>query len=68
MAGKNGKRRVVVTGMGIVSCLGNDMATVSEALQRTRPGIRFMPQYAELGLRTCASSRPASAMASRIDT
>jgi 3-oxoacyl-[acyl-carrier-protein] synthase-1 len=57
MAG-NGQRRVVVTGMGIVSCLGNDMATVSEALQRTRPGIRFMPQYAELGLRSQVAGVP----------
>ena len=54
----NGQRRVVVTGMGIVSCLGNDMATVSEALQRTRPGIRSMPEYAELGLRSQVAGVP----------
>ena len=63
----NGQRRVVVTGMGIVSCLGNDMATVSEALQRTRPGIRFMPQYAELGLRSQVAGVPEIDLDAAID-
>jgi 3-oxoacyl-[acyl-carrier-protein] synthase-1 len=62
-----GQRRVVVTGMGIVSCLGNDMATVSEALQRTRPGIRFMPQYAELGLRSQVAGVPEIDLDAAID-
>jgi len=53
-----GQRRVVVTGMGIVSCLGNDLDTVSQALQRTRPGIRYMPEYAELGLRSQVAGVP----------
>lgn len=46
------QRRVVVTGMGVVSCLGNDPATVSTALRESRSGIRFVPEYAELGLRS----------------
>jgi 3-oxoacyl-[acyl-carrier-protein] synthase-1 len=66
MAG-NGQRRVVVTGMGIVSCLGNDLGTVSEALQRTRPGIRFMPQYAELGLRSQVAGVPEIDLDAAID-
>ena len=45
-------RRVVVTGMGIASCLGNDMDTVSAALRDSRPGIRFLPDHAERGLRS----------------
>ncbi len=45
-------RRVVVTGMGIASCLGNDMDTVSAALRESRPGIRFLPDHAERGLRS----------------
>ena len=45
-------RRVVVTGMGITSCLGNDLDTVSSALRESRPGIRFLPDAAEHGLRS----------------
>jgi 3-oxoacyl-[acyl-carrier-protein] synthase-1 len=45
-------RRVVVTGMGIVSCLGNDKESVSDALRHTRSGISFNPSFAEIGLRS----------------
>ena len=45
-------RRVVITGIGIVSCLGNDKQTVSESLRHGRSGIRFRPEYAERGLRS----------------
>ncbi|HEY1141263.1 MAG TPA: beta-ketoacyl-ACP synthase I [Lysobacter sp.] len=45
-------RRVVVTGMGIVSPLGNDAATVTSALREGRSGLRAVPEYAELGLRS----------------
>ena len=45
-------RRVVVTGMGIASCLGNDLGTVSSALRESRAGIRFLPDHAERGLRS----------------
>ena len=45
-------RRVVVTGMGIASCLGNDLDTVSSALRESRAGIRFLPDHAERGLRS----------------
>ncbi|WP_315387454.1 beta-ketoacyl-ACP synthase I [uncultured Stenotrophomonas sp.] len=45
-------RRVVITGMGITSCLGNDLDTVSSALREGRPGIRSLPDHAEAGLRS----------------
>jgi len=45
-------RRVVITGIGIVSCLGNDKATVTESLRSGRSGIKFKPEYAERGLRS----------------
>lgn len=45
-------RRVVVTGMGIVSSLGNNKAEVLESLKNTRSGIKFSPEYAELGFRS----------------
>ncbi len=45
-------RRVVITGMGITSCLGNDLDTVSSALREGRAGIRYLPDHAEAGLRS----------------
>jgi 3-oxoacyl-[acyl-carrier-protein] synthase-1 len=45
-------RRVVITGMGITSCLGNDLDTVSRALRESRSGITFLPDHAEAGLRS----------------
>jgi 3-oxoacyl-[acyl-carrier-protein] synthase-1 len=48
-------RRVVVTGIGIVSCLGNDKQTVLESLRLARSGIRFNPTYKEMGLRSHVS-------------
>jgi len=45
-------RRIVVTGLGIVSPLGNDADTVSASLREGRSGIRFIPEYAEMGLRS----------------
>ncbi len=51
-------RRVVVTGMGIVSCLGNGLDSVSAALRAGRSGIRHVPGYAELGLRSQVAGIP----------
>ena len=45
-------RRVVITGMGIVSCLGNNKAAVLDSLQNGRSGIRFREDYKELGFRS----------------
>ena len=45
-------RRIAITGMGIVSCLGNDVDTVSAALRESRSGIRALPDHAEVGLRS----------------
>jgi 3-oxoacyl-[acyl-carrier-protein] synthase-1 len=45
-------RRVAITGMGIVSCLGNDKAAVADALQQGRSGIRFNSVFQEMKLRS----------------
>ena len=45
-------RRVVITGMGLVSCLGNTKETVLESLRQTKPGITFNEKFAEMGLRS----------------
>jgi len=51
-------RRVVVTGMGIVSCLGNDLESVLDSLQQGRSGITFQPEYKELGFRSQVAGKP----------
>ncbi|MDE2346236.1 MAG: beta-ketoacyl-ACP synthase I, partial [Gammaproteobacteria bacterium] len=51
-------RRVAVTGMGIVSCLGNSKAEVEAALREGRSGIRYVQEYADLGLRSQLAGWP----------
>jgi 3-oxoacyl-[acyl-carrier-protein] synthase-1 len=51
-------RRVVITGLGIVSSLGNDKQSVTESLRLMRSGIRANPVYAEMGFRSQVSGRP----------
>ncbi len=45
-------RRVVVTGMGIVSCLGTDKESVLTSLKEGRSGIKFQEEYKEMGFRS----------------
>lgn len=45
-------RRVVVTGMGIVSSIGNSKQEVLESLRAGRSGIEFCETYAEMGFRS----------------
>jgi 3-oxoacyl-[acyl-carrier-protein] synthase-1 len=51
-------RRVVVTGQGIVSSLGNNVEDVARSLREGRSGLRFNPVYAERGMRCQVSGRP----------
>ncbi|HRH87069.1 MAG TPA: beta-ketoacyl-ACP synthase I [Rubrivivax sp.] len=60
-------RRVVVTGQGIVSSLGNNAAEVAASLRDGRSGIRFNPSYAEHGMRCQVSGRPALDLEAAID-
>ncbi len=60
-------KRVVVTGMGIVSCLGNDIATVLEALKLSRSGITYNPSYEEHGFRSLVSGSIKIDLAEHID-
>lgn len=60
-------RRVVITGMGITSCLGNDAASVSAALAAGRSGIRRVASYAEYGLRSQVAGVPVIDLPALID-
>lgn len=51
-------RRVVITGIGIVSCLGNSPEEVSAALRAGKSGIRFREEYKERGLRSQIAGVP----------
>ncbi len=51
-------RRVVVTGMGIVSCLGNDPQSVTASLIHGRSGIRKVPEFETFGLRSRVGGVP----------
>jgi 3-oxoacyl-[acyl-carrier-protein] synthase I len=44
--------KVAITGVGIVSCLGNDRDTVTRALRQGRSGILIDPQRQSLGFRS----------------
>ncbi|KEC55865.1 beta-ketoacyl-ACP synthase I [Bartonella koehlerae] len=51
-------RRVVVTGMGIVSAIGNNPGAVLTSLYEAKSGISYAPQYAELGFRSRVYGKP----------
>lgn len=48
-------KRVVITGMGIVSNIGNDLATVTDSLKNGTSGIIFNQSYADNGFKSCVS-------------
>jgi 3-oxoacyl-[acyl-carrier-protein] synthase-1 len=60
-------RRVVVTGAGIVSSLGNNRDEVSQSLRESRSGLKFNPHYAERGMRSQVSGRPALDLEAAVD-
>jgi len=60
-------RRVVITGAGIVSCIGNDEATVVQSLREGKSGIRAMPVFGEMGLRSQVAGAPEIDLDARID-
>ena len=51
-------RRVVVTGMGIVSSIGNNTQEVTASLREAKSGIGAAPDYAELGFRCQVHGAP----------
>ena len=51
-------RRVVITGLGIVSCLGNDAETVTRSLYEGRSGISRCQQHIDAGMRSHIAGAP----------
>ncbi|QIE56392.1 beta-ketoacyl-ACP synthase I [Pikeienuella piscinae] len=60
-------RRVVITGIGIVSSIGTDAETVTASLKEGRSGISFAPEYAERGFRSHVEGRPDIVIADHVD-
>ena len=60
-------RRVVITGLGIVSPIGNNAAEVTDSLRAGRSGIVFAPEYAEHGFRSQVKGQPQILLEDHID-
>jgi 3-oxoacyl-[acyl-carrier-protein] synthase-1 len=60
-------RRVVITGLGIISPIGNSATEVSESLRAGRSGIVFSPEYAEHGFRSQIHGQPQIVLEDHID-
>ncbi len=60
-------RRVVVTGIGIVSCLGNDAAAVADSLRHGKSGISRNEAYVEHGMRSHIAGQPQIDLKEHID-
>lgn len=59
--------RVVVTGMGIISCLGNDAQTVRDALYQGKSGITLCQTHIDAGMRSHIAGVPQIELAEHID-
>lgn len=49
-------KRVVITGMGINSCIGNSLEEVTNSLQNGISGTRFNPTYADMNFKSHVSA------------
>ena len=60
-------KRAVITGLGIVSCLGNDAQSVTRSLHEARSGIKLSQEQVDVGMRSHISGAPEIDLASLID-
>ncbi|MDO5631313.1 MAG: beta-ketoacyl-ACP synthase I [Paracoccus sp. (in: a-proteobacteria)] len=60
-------RRVVITGLGIVSPIGNNASEVTDSLRAGRSGIVAAPEYAEKGFRSQIHGMPQIVLEDHID-
>jgi len=60
-------KRVVVTGLGIVSCIGNDQNSVTNNLKNLNSGISYAPEYQEYSFRSLVHGKPDINLEEKID-
>ena len=60
-------RRVVVTGLGIVSCLGNNQEEVHQSLLKSKSGITFSEEYKEHNLKSHVHGKPNIKLEDHVD-
>ena len=60
-------RRVAITGMGIVSSLGNNAQEVEASLRETKSGISAMASFAEMGFRSQIAGQPTIDIEAHVD-
>ena len=60
-------RRVVITGIGIISSIGNNAAEVEASLRAGKSGVVFAPEYAEHGFRSQVHGMPQITLTDHID-
>ncbi len=60
-------RRVVITGIGVVSCLGNNQEEVYQSLLNTKSGISFCEEYKEYNLKSHIHGKPNIKLEDHID-
>ena len=60
-------KRVAVTGLGIVSSIGNNKEEVTVSLRDGKSGISFAPEYAERGFRSHVHGAPTIDLADFVD-
>ena len=60
-------KRVVVTGVGIVSCLGNNQSEVYNSLLNSKSGISFSEEYKEYNLKSNVHGKPKIKLEDHVD-
>ena len=60
-------KRVVVTGLGIVSCIGNDQNSVTNNLKNLNSGISHAPEYKEYSFRSLVHGKPDINLEEKVD-
>ena len=60
-------RKAVITGLGIVSCIGNNKKEVIDSLRETKSGITFSEEFAEKGFRSQVWGKPSIDITEHID-
>ena len=60
-------KRVVITGIGVVSCLGNNQEEVYNSLLNAKSGITFSEEYKEYNLKSHVHGKPSIKLEDHVD-